>query len=218
MQSRMPAECRVARGGQNGIRSFLRDQSCDGCAYDEFVGGVFSLFAREVIRAGGVVYGTVFDEHTHVRLARAETEAEILPMRGSKYAQSEIGMGYRRVREDLEAVREVLFSGVPCQCVALHAFLGKTYDRLTVIEVLCHGAPSPVVWENYVAYRMQQAGTDAYPTDIDMSKKEGIAGAGWGKECLSMAFPNGAAYVRTNRKDPFMVLSFRADAILNKSC
>ena len=68
-------------------------------------------------------------------------------MRGSKYIQSKMGDTYKKVQEDLNAKREVLFSGTSCQVAGLKHFLGKDYDNLICIDIVCHGVPSPVVWD-----------------------------------------------------------------------
>jgi hypothetical protein len=44
----------------------------------------------------------------------------------------------------------VLFSGVPCQIAGLKAFLQKEYDNLLTVDLVCHGVPSPAVWQKYL--------------------------------------------------------------------
>ena len=47
----------------------------------------------------------------------------------------------------------MLYSGTPCQLGGLRAYLGKDYDKLIQVDLICHGVPSPMVWQEYVEYR-----------------------------------------------------------------
>ena len=112
-------------------------------------GGVFSALSEIILNNGGVVFGAVFDKNWCVHHAVAKNLDELENMRSSKYVQSQIGDVYRQVKDALNS-SEVLFSGTPCQCVGLKNFLGKDYDNLLTVEVICHGTPSPALWEYYV--------------------------------------------------------------------
>lgn len=105
-------------------------------------GGIATTFAKKVIQDGGVVYGaTVMDDLT-VRHTRASTMEEIERQRGSKYVQSAVGDSYRAVKQDLEHEKTVLFVGTPCQIDGLLLFLGRDYDKLITVNLICHGVPS----------------------------------------------------------------------------
>ncbi len=113
-------------------------------------GGMFRILADEIIAEGGTVYGAAFDEHNHLRHVRVEKSDELLPLMGSKYVQSEIGTVFSQVRADLRNGRQVLFSGTPCQVAGLYAFLGGDNENLLTVDVLCHGVPSPGVFQRYL--------------------------------------------------------------------
>lgn len=112
-------------------------------------GGVFSALSELVLRDGGIVFGAAFDENFHVKHTAVETLDELEKLRGSKYVQSQIGDVYRQVKDALKS-RQVLFSGTPCQCAGLKSFLGKDNENLLTVEIICHGTPSPMLWENYI--------------------------------------------------------------------
>ena len=117
-------------------------------------GGVFTLLATDVISRGGVVFGARFDDDWTVRHDYAETLDGLVALRGSKYVQSVIGDSFKQVELFLEQGREVLFSGTPCQVAALRRFLGgKHRTGLLTVEIVCHGAPSPLVWKEYLKVR-----------------------------------------------------------------
>ena len=117
-------------------------------------GGVFQLLAEDVIRKGGIVFGAAFDEGWEVHHTFAETVNDLERLRMSKYLQSRVEDNYKKVKEELQKNREVLFVGAPCQTVGLRNFLKKEYSNLTVVDFICHGVPSPAVWREYLKERV----------------------------------------------------------------
>lgn len=112
-------------------------------------GGAFTLLADGILRQGGVVFGAAMDGH-RVRHIAARDRSGLDPMRGSKYVQSEIGDAYRQAREALDAGKPVLFSGTPCQTAGLLSCLGGKREGLYLVDFICHGVPSPKVFEAYL--------------------------------------------------------------------
>lgn len=113
-------------------------------------GGVFHALARWTIEHGGVVFGARFDENWEVMHDYSETLEGVIPFMGSKYVQSRIGDSYKQAESFLEHDRWVLFSGTPCQLGGLRSYLGKEYERLIQVDLICHGVPSPSVWRSYL--------------------------------------------------------------------
>lgn len=116
---------------------------------DSSSGGAFTEIARPILAKGGVVFGVAMDEKQQARHIHIETETELSKLRGSKYVQSIIGNSYKEAKQFLQSGREVLFSGTPCQIAGLHNYLRKEYDNLTTVDLICHGVPSPKVFEDY---------------------------------------------------------------------
>ena len=117
---------------------------------DSSSGGVFPALAEQIIADGGVVIGAVLNDDMTVGHAEAYDMPGVEKMRGSKYVQSDLYASYEDVRYWLSEGRKVMFSGTPCQVAGLHKYLGKPYDDLVTVDVLCHGVPSPGLWEKYV--------------------------------------------------------------------
>ena len=113
-------------------------------------GGIFTLLAEETIKKGGVVFGVKFNRDWMTEYGYTETIEGIAPFRGSKYVQAIVGDAYKQAEEFLKAGREVLFSGTPCQISALKGFLRKEYENLTTVDIICHGVPSPKIWDKYL--------------------------------------------------------------------
>ncbi len=112
-------------------------------------GGLFTLFAESVIDKGGVVFGAAFDDNYIVKHCYVETFDELKKFRCSKYVQSAIGTSYKEAKHFLDNGRLVYFSGTPCQIEGLFHFLNKEYPNLITQDIVCHGVPSPKIWELY---------------------------------------------------------------------
>jgi coenzyme F420-reducing hydrogenase beta subunit len=115
-------------------------------------GGIFTAVSDYVINKGGVVYGAAFDENMVVRHIRATTKIERNRMRGSKYVQSDLGEVFLLVKQDLNDRRLVLFTGTPCQIAGLRSYMGNNSDGLICLDLICHGVPSPVVFNEHIHY------------------------------------------------------------------
>ena len=119
-------------------------------------GGAFAGMAEYVVQNGGVVYGASLGKSFVVGHIRVETAEDLALLRGSKYCQSRVGISYRMARDDLEAGRTVLFSGTPCQVSGLKRFLGKEYQNLYTVDVVCRAVPSPKIFQKYVQLRRRE--------------------------------------------------------------
>lgn len=115
-------------------------------------GGIFTLIAEKIIDRGGVVFGAAFDEGFNVRHIGIQNKEDLALFRGSKYVQSTIGNSYKEAKKFLDDGRVVLFTGTPCQTDGLLKYLKKDYDNLYVQDIICHGAPSPKVWQKYLSF------------------------------------------------------------------
>lgn len=121
-------------------------------------GAVFPLVARQVLSEGGVVFGARWADARTVVHGKAEDEAALRELLGSKYLQSVMGNAYADCRAELRKGRKVLFTGTPCQIAGLKGFLGGDDDNLVTLQVICHAVPSPRVWRRYVDLCERQHG------------------------------------------------------------
>ena len=169
-------------------------------------GGVFPALAQSVLADGGVVFGAIVNDDMTVGHAEAYDMAGVEKMRGSKYVQSDLYASYEDVRYWLQEGRKVLFTGTPCQVAGLHKYLGKPYDGLVTVDVLCHGVPSPGLWEKYVKALEHQHGTRMeYVRFKDKSES-------WRHYAFTTSFGS-CEYM----DDPYMAL-FVQDMTLRPSC
>lgn len=116
-------------------------------------GGMYHALASHVINdLGGVVYGCAFDGDLRAVHVRCETMIEAERCMGSKYSQSDMGDSIRLVRDDLSAGRTVLFTGTPCQVAAVRAACASLEGGiLMTADIICHGVPSPGVFQGWLA-------------------------------------------------------------------
>lgn len=122
-------------------------------------GAIFSSLAEYLLSKNGIVYGVAMSKDCYSAEFIAVTDREGLArLRGSKYLQAKLGNTYKQVKNDLLAGKQVLFSGTGCQVNGLKNFLGKEYDNLLCVDVICHGVPSPALWKKYADYQEKKNG------------------------------------------------------------
>lgn len=115
-------------------------------------GGLFTVLAKYVLKQNGVVFGAAFDNNFNVYHTHIINESEIEKLRGSKYVQSKIGSSFIDAKNHLENNKLVLFTGTPCQIAGLKKFILKDYNNLITLDLVCHGVPSPLIFNDYKKY------------------------------------------------------------------
>ena len=176
-------------------------------------GGIFSALAISTLKKGGTVYGAAMGENLRVRHIRITTPEELSTLRGSKYIQSDTGWIYRTVKKDLKEGLPVLFSGTPCQIAALHQYLKHAYPLLLCVDIICHGVPSPKLFQEYI--RLRESGEENRKvTSVQFRDKR----VGWKSFSMVCRFGDGkAAYAETLHRDLFMQ-GFLGNFCLRPSC
>ena len=177
-------------------------------------GGVFTLLAEEIIRQGGAVFGVRFDDQWQAVFDSAETTEALAAFRGSKYLQARVGNSFVQCKQLLDQGRQVLFSGTQCQIAGLLHFLRKPYPNLLTVDFICHGVPSPKVWQHYLDETVK-AGKQAI-TDIKFRDKQ----LGWKRFSFVLDYnEQHHSYTLTSAfaQNPFMQ-AFLANIIIRPSC
>ena len=121
-------------------------------------GGAFTAIAEYVIDKGGIVYGVEMTDDYIVRHIAVDNKEDLAKFRNSKYVQSDLGNSFSEVKEQLKSGRWVCFSGTPCQVEGLIQYLGRPYDNLILVDVVCRAVPSPGVWKKYIAAEIARRG------------------------------------------------------------
>lgn len=176
-------------------------------------GGIFHILAGSIIKEGGVVFGARFDENWQVVTDFAGDMKGVEAFMGSKYVQSRVGNAYNDVKKFLEEGRKVLFSGTPCQVAGLHKFLRKPFDNLLTVDFVCHGTPSPKVWERYLDTTVKHG---KRISRVDFRNKE----TGWSNYSFSIRYDDSeltAPLISPHPQNPYMN-AFLKEIILRPSC
>lgn len=174
-------------------------------------GGVFYLLAEYILDNGGVVFGAAFDKDFSVHHIAAENKEDLQSLMGSKYLQSRIEDTYKKAKNFLDKGKTVLFSGTPCQTDGFLKYLGKEYDNLILQDIICHGVPSPKVWEKYVIFRRKTDSSTAQR--ISFRQKT----YGWKTFSVLFEYSDNTKYEQILSKDLFMK-SFLKNLSLRPSC
>lgn len=177
-------------------------------------GGIFYLLAEIIISEGGVVFGARFDEQWQVKIDYAETMDGVKAFMGSKYVQARMATAYTDAKRFLTEGRKVLFSGTPCQIAGLHHFLRKPYDNLLTVDIICHGTPSPKVWDRYLD-EVVTAGRKAIK-DVQFRNKRN----GWKSFNFTMEYNKDEQTVSlcSHHQQNHFMRAFLRDMILRPSC
>lgn len=183
-------------------------KASDEIRYKSSSGGVFTVISRWIIENGGTVYGAAFDDRYDVVHTKARNEQELSLLRKSKYVQSFIGHTLRDVEKELRLGKYVLFSGTPCQVAALYLFLGKKYEKLYTLDIVCHGVPSRKMFREDVIsrYGFQDI------SGIDFRNKD----YGWKCDIIDIITHNGKHQLR--RDNCAYAYAFHSNLSLNDCC
>lgn len=120
-------------------------------------GGAFFAIADKFINDGGVVYGAAFTGTWRVIHQKATDSQSLDKLRMSKYVQSDIRGIFPTIKDELKSGIRVLFSGTACQVAGLKSYVPKRlHKNLFCIDIICHGVPSPKIWEDYLQYLQEK--------------------------------------------------------------
>ena len=174
-------------------------------------GGVFAILANMFIEKQAVIYGAAFDADWNVKHIRVDQKDDLKKLYTSKYVQSDMTDNFKFVKADLDSSKEVLFAGTPCQVAGLKSYLGKDYDNLTTVDFICHGVPSPLVWQRYIDKLEQDLKSKI--TEISFRDKKD----GWKSFNFKLMTANGDVFYEKHGDNTYMK-GFLKDLYLRPSC
>ncbi|MBR4502315.1 MAG: Coenzyme F420 hydrogenase/dehydrogenase, beta subunit C-terminal domain [Clostridia bacterium] len=214
--SRCESVCPVLHVGEHNAEDFREawavTQKDSHILQASSSGGLFTALATAILETGGCVFGVGFTkDFRRVHCIMADKPEQLALLRGSKYLQSETDGGYAKVKQQLEQGRPVLFSGTPCQVAGLRQFLGREYKNLYVIDIICHGTPSALVWQHYLDHI---AGKNGQKTvSVNYRHKQ----FGWHRYGLEVLFADGKRFFQEYTENSYMKVFLR-DYCLRESC
>ncbi len=177
-------------------------------------GGAFIAVANYVLDCGGLVCGCIFDNAFKVEHVLSNNQFIVEKMQGSKYVQSNLKNVYTEILTQLNNGKQILFTGTPCQVDGLKLFLGKDYESLYTIDLICHGVPSPKLLEDYLNYIENKHGKI-----IDFKFRDKNRN-GWGSSgTISIKNGNKNKIITTSQdEDAYYNLYYKFNAVSRDSC
>lgn len=191
--------------------SFACSAKDENFAKQSSSGGVFAILANMYIKEQAVIYGAAFDDDWNVCHIRADKKDELKRLYTSKYVQSDMGNTFRDVKFDLDNGKKVLFAGTPCQVAGLRSYLQKDYLNLLTVDFICHGVPSPLVWQQYVDTLKKKLNSKI--TEISFRDKKD----GWKSYNFKLITANGDVFYEKHGDNTYMK-GFLKDLYLRPSC
>ena len=173
-------------------------------------GGFFCELSKLIIKNKGIVYGAAYNENNEVIHIAINSFKEISRLKGSKYVQSNNKGIYIDVREKLDEGKLVLFSGTPCQIYGLKTFLKREYQNLITCDIVCHGVPSPKIFECHKLYLERKHKSRIENINFRFKNKDTT-------QNMNVIFKNQKQYLRKPNKDDYYFL-FSKNFILRESC
>ncbi|SES80150.1 polysaccharide pyruvyl transferase family protein [[Clostridium] polysaccharolyticum] len=174
-------------------------------------GGVFSALANKVIEENGKVSGVRLKDDNQGEYAVAGNRKEAAAFRDAKYVTPESAGIKQEVKELLEKGQMVLYSGNPCEIAGLKAYLGKEYENLYTVDMLCTGFASPEVYTQYMNQLEEQYHSKIESIEFDNKFR------GKTKGYLIVKFESGEIFLQETRKNDYMN-AYKNNNIQRPSC
>lgn len=175
-------------------------------------GGLFTALSKKVLDEEGCVFGATFTQDfqrvNHIMIEKPE---DLALLRGAKYFQSQMNETFLQVQKQLHRQRKVLFSGTPCQIAGLKSFLGYEDDHLFLIDVICHGVPSALLWQHYLLHMRKTAAGQIKSVNF-RDKREG-----WKRYGMEIVTEKEKSLYLPFSENPYMTM-FLKDICLRESC
>lgn len=157
-------------------------------------GGIFPLMANESFRRNGYVVGAAWTDNFAVEHIIIDTPKDLYKLQKSKYLQSYLGDIFKKVKNLVEEGKFVLFSGCPCQVTGLKAYLGREYENLLMVDLLCGNSPSSMFFKKYIDER--------FPVGLEKYEFRHKA-QGWNWDCVNVTVTGKDFVLRGGRQDNY---------------
>lgn len=147
----------------------LKDKSALMCSSS---GGAFTALSDFFLKNRNAVISTVYNYEDHTaefQMILDQKQRE--KAKGSKYMQSKPGDAYREAYRWLmeNPEKELLFVGMGCQSDGFRKFseIKGIRNRVYIVDIICHGSPSPKLWREYAESIQKKEGKITYLTFKD---------------------------------------------------
>lgn len=174
-------------------------------------GGIFGEISSYILENNGCVVATYYDyDLDEAKFLLCENGEQVDLCKGSKYMQSNTGNIFIECEEWIikNPNRKIMFIGTGCQTHAFKNYImnKKIKADILYIDIVCHGAPSPQIWKEYIKSIQKKQGRKVSQLNFKDKRK------GWKKP---------TAVVKCGKKEINIrkyVRLFSKDYILRPSC
>ncbi len=180
----------------------------DGTRAKSSSGGAFTALAQKVIGTGGAVVASEMSKDWKAEHTVAETMDDVKKQAKTYYVQGSAYKSFYGIEKLLKDGRTVLFTGTPCQVQGLKKYLRKDYHNLILCDIICHGIPSPKMFDIYTDYLRSKGELT--------SLKQRDKTIGWAGYCVSAEI--GGKKFRNNGWLKAYSVMFSHGLINRKSC
>lgn len=117
-------------------------------------GGAFTALSDVFLNNGDAIACSTYNFETHQQEFRIIEKSDDRNLaRGSKYMQSIPADIYIKIEQYLSEhpMKKLLFFGMGCQSAGFikYAEIKGFIDRVTVVDIICHGSSSPQIWKEF---------------------------------------------------------------------
>ena len=175
-------------------------------------GGAFSVFANQIIKENGVVFGARYSDDFKEVVMASSGECTFDELRRSKYCQSNPNGLYKKIGKALAEGKTVLLSGTPCQIAGAKKIFGDK-DNLLLVSFLCGGVTPPTAFSNYMEWLEKKYHSKI--KSVNMRDKS----LGWGRPPkIRVEFENGKTYSRRYQLDYYYYYYYCTPLFKNEQC
>ena len=175
-------------------------------------GGIFTAIAQRFIEKDGYVVGAEYSEDFGIRHSIISKDTNIVNLRQSKYAQSDLGDVFVSIKRLLQDNKQVLFCGSPCQVAGLRKYLLKDYDNLFIVDFICRGIISQKIYKNYLD--SVEKHTNSKISKVHFKNKD----FGWNRFSTKISLENGEFYHKDRYNDEYMKGYLKYNLYLRPCC
>ena len=191
-------ECKSKKNNMIKPKCYAVEHKSIEVIFNSTTAGMFSALAEGMYTQKGYVGGAIHNEDFSVSHFISNDRSDLQILRRSKDLQSNAEGFYKKVKALLDNGEKVLVCGVPCQIAGLLNYVGKNYENLITVDLICAGVNSPKVWRKYLDYIEEKNGSKIVWTE-NKSKEYG-----WDKLTQKFVFENGEEYFDTNKTSLFI--------------
>lgn len=192
-------------------------------------GGTGFELARLLLHKGYKVIAVRYNaEQQRAEHYIAETEEDLIQSMGSKYIQSFSEEAFRAMKKG----GKYLVTGTPCQIASMRRYvqMKKMEDDVVLMDFFCHGVPSKLLWDKYVAelepkigkviyasWRNKRAGWhDSWAMGLDGDKQD--PSVDWHDSYNTLIRGGKTFYSRKRSEGDLFYKFFLSDVCFNKAC